>query len=102
VDKDLSLQVGNAFDVFGSWKQTEFVVETNRKWMKESFEITLHNSKKENVVVRVKQVLHRGNTGKITESSHEYKKLDAFNAAWDLPVEAGKDTKMTYTVEYTW
>ena len=102
VEEKLSLQVGNAFDVFGEWKQTDFQVDINRHWMKETIEVKVHNSKKENIVVRVKQPMHRANNWKITEKSAEFTKLDAFHVAWDLPVESEKDTTLTYTVEYTW
>ena len=36
------------------------------------------------------------------EKTHDYKKLDAFMVAWDVPVKADGETVVTYTVEYTW
>jgi hypothetical protein len=70
--------------------------------MTESIEIVLRNHKKEAVVVRVKEPLYRWNNWKITTASHEYTKLDAFNVAWDVEVPPDGETKITYTVEYTW
>jgi hypothetical protein len=102
-DEELSLQIGNAFDIVGERKQTDFKVESGRHWMSESFEIKIRNHKKEDVVVRIKEPLYRWNTGKITETSNkEYQKLDAFNVAWDVPVKADGEYVLTYTVEYTW
>lgn len=102
VEEKLSLEVGNAFDVFGEWKQTDFQIDNNRHWMKETIEVKLHNSKKENITVRLKQPMHRTNNWKITDKSAEFIKLDAFHVAWDVPVESQKDAVVTYTVEYTW
>jgi len=102
-DEELSLQIGNAFDIVGERRQTDFRVESGRNWMSESFEIKIRNHKTEDVVVRVKEPLYRWNTGKIVETNQkEYKKLDAFNVAWDLPVKADGETVLIYTAEYTW
>ena len=107
-DEDLSLQIGNAFDIVGERKQTSFRIETGRNWMQESFEIKVRNHKNQDILVRIKEPLYRWSTWNITETNQkEYKKLDAFNVAWDLPVPAQKDDKpgevtLTYTVEYTW
>jgi hypothetical protein len=101
-DEELSLQVGNAFDVVGERRQTDYQLETGRHWMKESVEIKLRNHKKQDITVRVKEPLYRGNTWKITEESDKHQKLDSRTAAWDLPVKAEGETMLTYTVEYTW
>ncbi len=104
----LQLQIGNAFDITGERKQTNFTVDSARREMTESFEITIYNSKKEDVTVRIKEPMFRWSGWKITETSDpNYKKLDAFNVAWDVKVPAMKDdkrgqTKVTYTVEYRW
>ena len=101
-DEDLSLRVGNAFDVVGERRQTNFRIETGRKWMLESVEIKVRNHKDQDVVVRVKEPLYRWRTWRITAESHEHTKLDARTAVWDLPVKADGEVKLTYTVEYTW
>ena len=107
-NEKLSLLVGNAFDVFGQRKQTDFKIEGGRKWMSESFEIKLTNNKTEAITVRVKEPLYRCQTWRIMESSVKGEKLDAFTEIWDLPVPAAKakdqpgEVTLTYTVEYTW
>jgi hypothetical protein len=101
-DEELSLQVGNAFDVVGEWRQVDFKVNTSGKWMKETIEVKVRNHKKEDITVRVKQPMHRAKNWTITEKSQEYKKLDAFTVAFDVDVKADKETVVTYTVEYTW
>ena len=101
-DEELSLQIGNAFDIVGERKQTEFRVESGRKWMSESIEIKIRNHKKEDVTVRIKEPLYRWVNWKIVEKSHEFKKLDSRNIAFDVKVPKDGETKVTYTVEYTW
>jgi len=102
-DEDLSLRIGNAFDIVGERKQTDFRVESGRKWMQESVEIKVRNHKKEDATVRIKEPMYRYITWKITETNaKDYKKLDSQNVAWDLPVKADGEVTLTYTVEYTW
>ncbi len=101
-DELLSLQIGNAFDIVGERKQTDFRINTNGNWMKESIEIVLRNHKKQPVTVRVKEPMYRWTNWDITAKSHEYTKLDARTVAWDVQVPPDGETKVTYTVEYTW
>jgi hypothetical protein len=101
-DEELSLEVGNAFDVVGERRQVNFRIETRRNWMQETVEIKVRNHKEEDITVRVKEPMYRWNTWRMTGSSHDYEKLDAYNVAWDVPVEADGETVVTYTVEYTW
>jgi hypothetical protein len=112
-DENLSLQVGNAFDVVGEFKQKDFQVDNDRKWMQETIEVKIRNHKKEDVTVRIKEPLYRWSTAKVTEESVEdatakkaltvrHEMLDAHTTAWDVPVKADGETKVTFTVEYTW
>ena len=101
-DEKLELYVGNAFDIVGEFKQTDFRVNTSGHWMKETIEIKVRNHKKENITVRVKQPMHRSKNWTIMAESHKHKKLDAFTIAFDVPVKADGETVVTYTVEYTW
>ncbi|HUT61246.1 MAG TPA: DUF4139 domain-containing protein [Phycisphaerae bacterium] len=101
-DEKLELYVGNAFDIVGEFKQTGFRVNTSGHWMEEKIEIKVRNHKKEDITVRVKQPMHRTKEWEITAKSHEHKKLDAFNVAFDVPVKADGEIVVTYTVEYRW
>ena len=101
-DEDLSLRIGNAFDVVGERKQMDFKIENRRNWMQESIEIKVRNHKKEDIVVRVKEPLYRWRTWKITASSHDHEKLDARTIAFDVPVKVDGEVVVTYTVDYTW
>ncbi len=101
-DEKLSLQIGNAFDVVGERKQTNFRVESGRHWIQESIEIKVRNHKKEDITVRVKEPMYRWTNWTITAKNHEYTKLDAHHVAFDVPVKVDGETVVTYTVEYTW
>ncbi|MCL2700617.1 MAG: hypothetical protein FWE88_02860 [Phycisphaerae bacterium] len=108
-NETLSLNIGTAFDIIGERKQTAFDIDTNRRIMRETIEITVRNHKKEAIEVRVKENFFRSLTNKVTANSHPdpFKKLDASTASWDLPIPATEEDKpgtvvLTYTVEYTW
>ena len=101
-DEKLSLRIGNAFDIVGERKQTNFRVEVSRHWIEEQIEIKIRNHKKEAVVVRCKEPLYRWLNWKITKQSHKHVKLDSRNVAWDVKVAPDKEVVITYTVEYTW
>ncbi|MDP6544650.1 MAG: DUF4139 domain-containing protein [Phycisphaerae bacterium] len=101
-DEELSLRIGNAFDIVGERKQTNFRVESGRHWIQETIEIKVRNHKKEAVTVRCKEPLYRWVNWKITAKSHEFTKLDARTIAFDVKIAPDKEAKITYTVDYTW
>ncbi len=101
-DETVRLYIGDAFDIVGERVQTNFQVDTNKKWMEETFEITLRNHKEEDVEVRVVEHLYRWSEWKILEASHEYDKLDAQTVEFRVPVKANDETTVTYTVRYEW
>jgi len=101
-DEKLSLRIGNAFDIVGERKQTDYRIETGRKWISESFEIKVRNHKEEAVTVRIKEPLYRWATWRITQKSRDFEKLDSRNVAFDVDVKADGEAVVTYTVEYTW
>lgn len=101
-DETLRLQVGNAFDIVGERKRTDFKVDTGRKTMTESFEIKVRNHKAEPVEVLVKEPLYRWNNWEITAASHEWKKFDASTIHFPVKVDKDGEQVITYTVRYTW
>jgi hypothetical protein len=101
-DEQVRLYVGDAFDIVGERVQTDFRVEYDEDWMEESYEITLRNHKEEDVEVRVVEHMFRWTEWKLIEQSHEHEKSDAQTIEFRVPVEAGGETKVTYTVRYEW
>jgi hypothetical protein len=93
---------GDAFDVKGSRRQTDFTIDSQRRIINESFEIKLTNQKAEAVTVDVLEHLYRGNNWQIEEKSADYTKLDSHTLEFPVRVPAKGSTTVTYKVKYTW
>jgi hypothetical protein len=100
-NEDLSLYLGDAFDVVGERVQLKFR-QIGERSIEESYEITIRNHKPERIVVRVIEHLFRAQDAEITDSSAEPQMLDATTARWDLTVPADGEAKVNYTVLYRW
>lgn len=101
-DESVRLYVGDAFDIVGERVQTNFRAEYDEDWIEESYQITLRNHKEEDVEVRVVEHMFRWTEWRILESSHEPETTDAQTIEFRVPVEAGGETVVTYTVRYEW
>jgi hypothetical protein len=96
-DESVRLLLGNAFDIIGERRQTDFQ-QLGRDIVEESFEIIVRNHKDEDVEVRVLEHLFRWSEWEIVQESAEHLKLDQGTAEWRLPVPADGETTLTYTV----
>jgi hypothetical protein len=94
-DETIKIKLGEAFDVVGTRKQTDWKKLASDTY-EAAFEISLRNHKKEDVTVKVVEPIPGDWT--MISSSHEFKKSDAFNAEFSIPVPANKETKLTYRV----
>ena len=94
-DEKVRVKLGDAFDVVGSRKQTDWKKIAYDTY-EAAFEISLRNHKKEDVVVRVIEPIP--GDWKMLSSSHEYKKTEAFTAEFNIPVPKDKETKLAYRV----
>jgi hypothetical protein len=94
-DEKVRVKMGDAFDVVGSRKQTDWKKIAYDTY-EAAFEISLRNHKKEDVVVRVIEPIPGDWT--MLSSSHAYKKTEAFTAEFNIPVQKDKETKLTYRV----
>ena len=101
-NETIRVTTGNAFDLVGERKQTNFRVDTGDKWLDESFEIKLRNRKKEPVEIRVVEHLYRWNNWEITAKSDDFKKTDAQTIEFRVPVKPDEERTVTYTVHYSW
>ena len=101
-DETLRLYTGNAFDIVGERKRTNYHVETSQRWMDESFEIRVRNHKKEAATVRVVEHLYRCNNWKLAEQSTASRKIDAQTIEFPVTVKPDGETVVTYTVHYSW
>lgn len=102
-NETVRVTTGNAFDLVGERKQTNFHVDTGDKWLDESFEIKLRNRKKDTPVeIRVVEHLYRWNNWNITAKSDNFKKTDAQTIEFRIPVKPDEERTVTYTVHYSW
>ncbi len=100
-NEDLSLYLGNAFDLVGERTQLD-VVSRGDIGMDETIEITLRNHKDEDVTIRVIEYLFRAEDATITKADADYEMVDAHTAQFDVDVPADGEATVTYTVRYTW
>jgi len=100
-DEEISLYLGNAFDIVGERVQTRFRQLAERV-IEESYEITLRNHKTEDVSVRIIEHLFRAQDAEIVASSADYEMLDATTIQYEVEVSADGEAKIEYTVRYTW
>jgi hypothetical protein len=101
-DETVRLYTGNSFDLVGERKQTDFKVDSRAHWMDETFEINLHNHKKEPVEVRVVEHLYRCSSWQIQEKSDEFKKTDSRTIEFRAALQPDEKRALTYKVHYTW
>jgi hypothetical protein len=95
-DEEVSLRLGNAFDVMGERIQTEFnIVGTNVH--QSSYKILLRNHKDTAVTVEV--VENIPGDWKIVESSHPHVKKDAQTAVFTIPVPVDGEVELTYQAQ---
>lgn len=101
-DETIRVTTGNAFDLVGERKQTNFQVDNNNHWADESFEIKLHNHKKMAVTIRVVEHLYRWSNWEITAHTDDFTKTDSQTIEFNMPVEPDQEKTVDYTVHYSW
>lgn len=101
-DERVRVYTGNAFDLVGERRRTDFKVDSNGKWMDETFEIKVRNHKKEPVDVRIVEHLYRWYNCNLTQKSMEFGKKDAQTIEFPVTIAPDKEAVVTYTVHYSW
>jgi hypothetical protein len=101
-DETVRIYTGNAFDLTGERRRTDYIIDTNKRTATESFEIKLRNHKKEPVEVRVVEHLYRALNWDIASSSAEYKKTDSHNIEFPVTIAPDEEKTITYTAHYSW
>ena len=96
------IYTGDAFDVVGERKRTDYKLLNRESRLEEAFEITLRNRKKEPVEVRVTERLYRWVNWTIMTSSDPYVKTDARNVEFRVMLKPDEEKVITYRVGYDW
>lgn len=95
-DAKVDLTLSNVFDIYLTARRTA-EKRIDRKTIRRSYEIILHNEKDAVVPVRIVQSLTYG--GKIASQSSPSKKLNANLHEWTVNPPAGGESKLTFTID---
>ncbi|MFC2084760.1 DUF4139 domain-containing protein [Bacteroidota bacterium] len=98
-NEKVKLKIGDAFDIVAEEKQTENIKITDKVY-EQVWEIIFKNRKQESVKIEVERYL--GNYWEILSSSHDYKKKDAMNIIFSVPVKADSQSVLKFKVRYTY
>jgi hypothetical protein len=94
-NEEVSLKIGEAFDVVAERIQTDFKKITTRLHESE-WEVTLRNHKEEDVKVGIVEPLYGNWT--VISNSHPYEKVDAFTIRFNIDVPKDEEVKVKYRV----
>lgn len=101
-NEDVLIEMGNAFDVVGERKQTDFRIDLRTRNLWESFEIRLRNHKDQAVDVAVLENLYRAANWEVEKASLEHRKESSNRIRFDARVPSEGEVVITYTVLYSW
>jgi len=97
-DEKVTIYVGNAFDIVGERKQTDYERLSDRV-DRYTYEISLRNHKEESVEVVVVEHLYYGDW-EITKTDTPFVKKDASTIEFVVQLEKDQENKINYTVTY--
>jgi len=98
-DEDITIHIGNAFDVVSERKQTDYKKIDTHVWEME-YEITLRNHKDTAIVVQVNEPI--GGDWEMLSSSYKFTKTGAFAAQFSVPVEKDGTAVLKYRIRAKW
>jgi hypothetical protein len=101
-DEKVRVYTGNAFDLAGERRRTNYMIDTNKHTLDESFEIKLRNHKEETASVRVVEHLYRCLTWNVVANSDQYKKTESQTVEFPVTIAPNGEKTITYTAHYTW
>jgi len=94
-DEEISLHIGNAFDIVAERKQTDYKKLSDRLYEFE-YEITLRNHKALPISVEVNEPI--GGDWEMVSSTYKFTKTAAFAAQFDVPVDKDGTSVLKYRV----
>jgi hypothetical protein len=94
-DEEISLHIGNAFDIVSERKQTDYKKLSDRLYEFE-YEITLRNHKDAPITVEVNEPI--GGDWEMVSSSYKFTKTAAFAAQFQVPVDKDGASVLKYRV----
>jgi len=101
-NEKLRIYTGNAFDLVGERRITDFVRVDRENRMQESVEVTLKNRSEEPKSIVVREHLWRWSTWQIEGNSQDFRKVDAQTIEFTVDLAPNEEKKVTYTARYSW
>jgi hypothetical protein len=101
-DEKVRVYTGNAFDLAGERRRTDYKVDNNKHTLDESFEIKLRNHKKEPVDIRVVEHLYRWVNWDISTHSDPFNKTASKTIEFPVTIAPDAEKTITYTAHYSW
>ena len=98
----ISVYAGNAFDLVGDRKRTEYRIDMARREIDETFEITVTNRKSEAAEVDVTEHLYRGQNWQLVGPSDPFRTVNSNLIVFTVQLKPDEVRKVTYRVHYTW
>ena len=98
-DEKVRVYLGEAFDIACERNKTN-VVDLGDDHKRETYEIKLRNHKDTDVIVTVIENTPGWREWHVVESSLEFKKVNAYKIEFQVPVKAGGENSVVYTIEY--
>lgn len=96
------IYTGDAFDIVGERKRTDYKLSNRNDELEEAFEIKVRNRKKETVEVRVTERLYRWLNWKLLENSDPYVKTDDRSIEFRVTLKPDEEKVITYRAGYDW
>lgn len=101
-DETIRVYTGNAFDLVGERRRTDFQIDHNARWVDESFEIRVRNHMAELAEVRVVEHLYRWKNWEFAEKSQDFIKKDSQTIEFVVEIPPDGEKVVTYKAHYTW
>jgi len=101
-NEEVEVYTGNAFDLIGEKKVTNFDYKKANSYITESVEILLKNRSKEDKTITVREPLFRWSGWEITESSVPFEKINSNHIEADIALAPDEEKTISYTVKYSW
>jgi len=98
-DENITIHIGNAFDVVAEHKQTDYKRIDTHTWEME-YEVTLRNHKDSAVTVELNEPI--GGDWEMLSSSYKFTKTAAFAAQFIVPVEKDGTAVVKYRIRARW
>jgi hypothetical protein len=98
-DEKVRVFLGEAFDITAERLKSNHV-DLGGDHARETYEITLKNHKKDDIVVTVVEPMPGWREWRVVESNIEYRKVSAYKIEFQVPVKADGENKLVYTFEY--